>query len=123
MPWRYRADRGRGRLRPVFDSAGRSPNGPSVPSGIHHEHCARHGFVDLNPRVREGLVVTSRRSVLKASLAGLAGLTLPELLRFRAAAANAGRSLRGNKSVILLWMTGGPSHIDTWDVKPISELV
>ena len=26
--------------------------------------------------------------------------------------------IAGNKSVILLWMTGGPSHIDTWDVKP-----
>jgi hypothetical protein len=24
------------------------------------------------------------------------------------------------KSVILLWMTGGPSHIDTWDVKPLA---
>jgi len=25
---------------------------------------------------------------------------------------------RGRKSVILLWMTGGPSQIDTWDPKP-----
>jgi hypothetical protein len=23
------------------------------------------------------------------------------------------------KSVILLWVTDGPSHIDTWDVKPL----
>jgi hypothetical protein len=28
------------------------------------------------------------------------------------------KPIRGNKSVILLWMAGGPSHIDTWDVKP-----
>ncbi len=25
---------------------------------------------------------------------------------------------KNGKSVILLWMAGGPSHIDTWDVKP-----
>ncbi len=36
----------------------------------------------------------------------------------RSAAADAGEPLPGNKSVILIWMTGGPSHIDTWDVKP-----
>src|SRR6266513_369519 len=29
-----------------------------------------------------------------------------------------GKPIRSNKAVILLWMTGGPSHIDTWDVKP-----
>src|SRR6185437_11255185 len=55
----------------------------------------------------------SRRSVLKSSLAGIAGLTLPGLLQLRAQEAAVPR----NKSVILLWMTGGPSHIDTWDPK------
>ena len=84
----------------------------------HHEHLARHAFADFNPRVREGVNVFSRRSMLKAGLAGLAGLTLPDLMRLRAEAAAAGRSMGRNKSVILLWMTGGPSHIDTWDVKP-----
>jgi hypothetical protein len=29
-----------------------------------------------------------------------------------------GKPSSNKKSVILLWMTGGPSHIDTWDVKP-----
>ncbi|HEX3726291.1 MAG TPA: DUF1501 domain-containing protein [Pirellulales bacterium] len=77
-----------------------------------------HAFSNLNPRLREGLVVSSRRSVLKASLAGLAGLSLPTLLRARAQAAADGRPISHTKSVILLWMTGGPSHIDTWDVKP-----
>jgi hypothetical protein len=77
-----------------------------------------HAFTALNARTREGLVVTSRRGVLKASLAGLAGLSFAGLLRHRARAAASGQGQRGNKSVILLWMTGGPSHIDTWDVKP-----
>jgi hypothetical protein len=72
----------------------------------------------LNARAHEGLRVVGRRSVLKASLAGLAGLSLPGLLRARASAADAARPLPSNKAVILLWMTGGPSHIDTWDVKP-----
>ena len=54
--------------------------------------------------------------MLKAGLAGLAGLSLPLLLRLRSQAAVAPAPSR--KAVILLWMTGGPSHIDTWDVKP-----
>src|SRR5207344_419401 len=45
------------------------------------EHARDHAFADWQPRLRDGVVVTSRRSVLKASLAGLALLTLPGLLR------------------------------------------
>jgi len=68
----------------------------------------------------EGLAVCSRRNMLKASLAGMWGLSLPDLLSLRAQGADAGRAARSssNKSVILLWMAGGPSHIDTWDPKP-----
>src|SRR5262245_53497874 len=83
-----------------------------------HSHSREHAFSFLNGRAREGLTVFSRRSMLKASLAGLAGLTLPDLLQIRAEAVKNGKPIRGNKSVILLWMAGGPSHIDTWDVKP-----
>jgi hypothetical protein len=78
----------------------------------------RHAFSDLNPRIPEGLAVMSRRGMMKAGLAGMAGLTVPGLLRARAEAAAAGRRMSGEKSVILLWMAGGPSHIDTWDPKP-----
>ena len=85
-------------------------------TGQAHQH--EHAFANLNPLEREGLVVASRRNLLKASLAGLAGLSLPGLLRTRAAAAEAGRPIAGNKAVILLWMAGGPSQIDTWDPKP-----
>lgn len=77
----------------------------------------QHAFGMMGATDREGLVVYSRRGVLKASLAGLAGLSLPGLLQQRAEAAAAGTPRR-NKSVILLWMAGGPSHIDTWDMKP-----
>ena len=77
-----------------------------------------HAFSDLNALERDGLVVSSRRNMLKASFAGMAGLSVPSLLQQRAEAARSGNPIPGNKSVILLWMAGGPSHIDTWDPKP-----
>ncbi|MCA8996957.1 MAG: DUF1501 domain-containing protein [Planctomycetaceae bacterium] len=83
---------------------------------MHFSH-QQHAFSDWNPLTRDGLVVSSRRNFLKAGFAGMAGLTLPTLLRSRELAAANGQPSRG-KSVILLWMTGGPSHIDTWDPKP-----
>src|SRR5262245_41577848 len=77
-----------------------------------HRHA--HAFGSFNALDREGLVLQSRRNFLKAGFVGLAGLTLPGLLR----AQDESRSAPNGKSVILLWMTGGPSHIDTWDPKP-----
>ncbi len=56
----------------------------------------------------------SRRSALKAGFAGLLGLSLADLFRLRAE----GVARRNNKSVILIWLDGGPSHIDSYDPKP-----
>ncbi|MBM3459979.1 MAG: DUF1501 domain-containing protein, partial [Armatimonadetes bacterium] len=81
-----------------------------------HRHA--HAFGSLNALEPEGLTLHSRRNLLKASLAGMAGLSVADLLRQDEAAAREGRSTASKKSVILLWMTGGPSHIDTWDPKP-----
>ena len=72
----------------------------------------------MNALTNEGLVVASRRNMVKASLAGIAGLSLPGLLESRAHALTMGLASPKAKSVILLWMTGGPSQIDTWDPKP-----
>jgi hypothetical protein len=83
----------------------------------HGPHQA-HAFVDFRPLEREGLTLLSRRNMLKTGLAGLAGLSVPELLRRRAGASTTASKSADGKSVILLWMTGGPSHIDTWDPKP-----
>ena len=62
----------------------------------------------------------SRRSLLKVGSAGFAGLNLPALLR--AAEASASASGRGPKPhakhIIFLHQYGGPSHIDTFDMKP-----
>ncbi len=88
-------------------------------TGAHRlDHDRRHAFSDWRPREPEGLVVYSRRNLLKAGLAGLAGLSLPDLLRSRARGGSTGPASPGRKAVILLWMAGGPSHIDTWDPKP-----
>jgi hypothetical protein len=68
----------------------------------------------LNARRSDGLQLYSRRNVLKVGLAGIGGLTLPRLLERQAR----GAAGTAPKSVILLWMAGGPSHIDMWDPKP-----
>ncbi|KAA0133677.1 MULTISPECIES: DUF1501 domain-containing protein [Gimesia] len=85
---------------------------------LHSRTHSQHAFTAFNPLVPEGLVVQSRRNMLKASLAGLAGLTVPNLLRASDSLLSEGKSSLPKKSIILLWMTGGPSHIDTWDPKP-----
>ncbi len=56
-----------------------------------------------------------RRGFLKAGVLGTAGLSLADLLRHEASAAG---SAKRDNSVIILWMRGGPSHIDMWDPKP-----
>lgn len=62
---------------------------------------------------------TSRRWFLWTGLGALAGLSTPRLLRLQAKAAGAGSGSRNvPKSVILFWLSGGPSHIDLWDPKP-----
>ena len=59
------------------------------------------------------LGLTSRRWFLQAGLAGLgAGLCAGGSAR---AATPSGTA---RKSVILIWLSGGPSQIDTWDPKP-----
>src|SRR5207248_1608510 len=58
----------------------------------------------------------SRRDFLRVGALGFLGLALPDFLRLRAAAA-AGPSARAD-ACILIWLAGGPSHLDTFDPKP-----
>lgn len=48
-------------------------------------------------------------------------VTLPALQFVSALRARADIVRKANKSLILLWMGGGPSHMDTWDLKPESN--
>ncbi len=75
-----------------------------------------HGSALLQPPAADLIRVGGRRWFLQTGLAGLAGLSLPELLRCRAQ--TTASSGAGRKAVILIWLSGGPSHIDTWDPKP-----
>lgn len=56
----------------------------------------------------------TRRSALKAGFLGCAGLSLGDLLRLRAEGAATGNT----KSVILMWLDGGPSQLESYDPKP-----
>jgi uncharacterized protein (DUF1501 family) len=61
----------------------------------------------------------SRRDLLKLSALGAMGLPASGWLQTLAARAADGKAR--HKSCILLFMTGGPSHIDTFDPKPANK--
>src|SRR5712671_2356423 len=56
---------------------------------------------------------TSRRSFITAGSLGFLGLSLREALSAADDAPANGKA----KAVILFWLEGGPSHVDTWDPK------
>jgi uncharacterized protein (DUF1501 family) len=56
----------------------------------------------------------SRRNFLQLGVAGMASVGLPEILR----AQDAPKSTRKNTAVILIWLDGGPGHMDMYDMKP-----
>ena len=56
-----------------------------------------------------------RRQLLKFGLSGFASLSLSGLMRLRAQAAAPGSE---RTAIILVWLRGGCSHLDTWDPKP-----
>lgn len=69
---------------------------------------------------------SSRREFMKIGSLGLFGLTLQDVLRLQdqARASTGASRFEGStgfgsaKSVIVLFLQGGPSHIDIWDPKP-----
>ena len=58
----------------------------------------------------------SRRQVLRVGAGGVLGLSLPQLLR--AAVRPAGGAAPRADACILVFLNGGPSHLDMWDMKP-----
>jgi len=62
--------------------------------------------------------VGSRRDWLRAGGLGVLGLSSLDVTQFHAAAAEAHKELPKPKSVIYLFLTGGPSQHDTFDMKP-----
>ncbi|MBX3438032.1 MAG: DUF1501 domain-containing protein [Planctomycetaceae bacterium] len=56
----------------------------------------------------------NRRSFVQLGVAGMASLGLGDVLR---AKANAGSGAKA-RAAILIWLDGGPSHLDLYDLKP-----
>jgi len=67
----------------------------------------------LHANPQDGL---TRRDALKLAAAGVTGLSLSGW--FNVLATHAAGQKTKHKSCILLWMDGGPSHKDTFDLKP-----
>lgn len=65
---------------------------------------------------RRGCDRTSRRDFLRIGTLGLAGLALPDLFRLRAQGAVDSKARA--KSVIWIFLGGGPPHTDMYDLKP-----
>ena len=60
-----------------------------------------------------------RRGFLQMGGSILSGLTLTELLRRQAQATSGGEPAQsGDKALIVLWLWGGASHMETFDLKP-----
>lgn len=59
----------------------------------------------------------SRRHFM-SHMAGAAALTVPAMSLTQTLRANAADLKKRHKAAILLWMSGGPSTMDIWDLKP-----
>jgi hypothetical protein len=66
------------------------------------------------PRYCDGL---SRRSFVKLGVAGMASVALHDVLRARELSTELGQTKK-DTSVILIWLDGGPSHMDLYDLHP-----
>ncbi len=77
-------------------------------------------MLTINGSLRKGRAFcdgVNRRRFVQIGAIGTFGLTLPDLLR----AEQAGQTRTSAKrSVILIWMHGGPSQLDTFDMKPMA---
>ena len=67
-------------------------------------------YADRSPRYCDGL---SRRSFVQLGVAGMAAAGLPAVLRAKEAS-----GAKKDTSTILIWLDGGPSHLDLYDLKP-----
>ena len=85
------------------------------------DHETGSAFRSFGPAAGDLIRAGSRRWFLQAGLAGFAGVSSATLARAMESATGANAGVAGSgpkKSVILFWLSGGPSHIDMWDPKP-----
>ena len=93
----------------------------TVQHATEHARCTQQ--MPFCPPAGDLVRVGSRRWFLQTGMAGVAGLSVPGILRQQARAADAGRPAR-KTSVILIWLSGGPSHLgERWPCPCIEALV
>jgi uncharacterized protein (DUF1501 family) len=73
--------------------------------------------IGMDRRLRRNCAGMSRRDFVRVGALGAFGLSLPGVLSSEAQAAAAGTPSK-DVNVILIWLDGGPSHIDMFDPKP-----
>src|SRR5438067_14930 len=72
-----------------------------------------------NAKRQPSVSAMSRRSLLQAGGLGMLQLGLPGVLLARGGMGAASTGAR-EKSCIFILLCGGPSHLDTWDLKPMA---
>jgi hypothetical protein len=71
-------------------------------------------LVQMETNANATFGLRSRRDFLRAGFLGLGGLTLGNLCQLRAQ----GAAITRDTAVLLLFVHGGPSHLETYDLKP-----
>ena len=101
-------------------------NSSSITDGLSTEYCVRRMEQPktesqtsrkdgtMNQRIPDGM---TRRHFMR-HMAGASAWTIPALTLGRSLQLHAADLRQRHKSAILLWMSGGPSTIDIWDLKP-----
>jgi len=59
-----------------------------------------------------------RRWLLQSGMSAIGGLSLTQMMNLQAASGVTASPTADRKSVILFWLSGGPSQLDMWDPKP-----
>ncbi len=85
-----------------------------LPTSHSSSHVVSSVAAQFQPAAHDLLRIGSRRWFLQTGLAGVAGLSLPQILAANDAAIG---NAKPRKSVLMFWLSGGLSHIDSWDVK------
>ena len=115
-------------MNSVSNGSERNPVDRSLKKPSHFSSHQTARQVDLFGQHQSSLIsVGRRRWMLRAGLAGIAGLSLPGLSlpgssfsRQLQAGETSGQNGHPGRatSVIQIWLSGGPSQIDMWDMKP-----
>src|SRR5262249_3210947 len=75
----------------------------------------------ITPNPCGGPIRLSRRDVLQVGAIGMLGLSLPRLLRAQEHSRRLGQGASAD-ACILIFLNGGPSHLDMWDMKPAAPV-